>query len=347
MRHRVLLVMGLVLSSTSAIANIQADIYKSGNQYRFQSEGLTGLFSAPDCDKYFLESRDHIDLEIVGATTDNIEVKTYSNLTLKIDPNRQCVIKSIDKIEFQPLAVEPAPAPVEMPHPAPPEPVYTTTTTITYQDFFSRQFTLNLADLPPIPNSTRPSAAIFLRNGANARKLNMAFCKGYVHLDTVEVVEAEWKMPEVKQVVTKMPLTKELPGYETDCDEILKVYDYDLAKSELDKLNPQIKYSNGPFIAIYNPNSSKVDQLIDMRGFTEEELERFGKNWHTVFAKANEQQANAPRNPQQPKGQFNIWGFLRDIFQASVCVTDPNLVYIFNEHAGKIADIVCKGTKES
>lgn len=337
MRYRILLVIGLALSSASAIANIQADIYKRGNHYHFQSKGLTGLFSAPECDKYFSNNQTKLGLEIIGATSDSIEVRTYSNLTLKIDSNRNCAIKSIDSID-PPAAPEPvpeaAPAPVEV-------------RTIIYNDFFSRQFTLNLADLPPIPNSTRPSAAIFLRNGANAKKLNLAFCKGFVHLDTVEVLESDWNVIQEKQVVTKMPLTKELQPDETDCNEILKVYDYELAKGELDKLNPQIKYSNGPFIAIYNPNSSKVDQLIDMRGFTEEQLESFGKNWHKVFAKANEPQASAPRNSQQSNGQFNIWGFLRDVFQASVCVTDPNLVYIFNEHAGKIADIVCKGTKEN
>lgn len=214
-------------------------------------------------------------------------------------------------------------------------------------DVMTRQFTTSLADLTPVAHSTRPSAVIFFNKGVNAEKFNKALCEGFVQLETAEDVEASEGVAIEHQVVTKVPVTTNLSQNTRDCDLILRVYDYNLAESELVKLNPKLVYSTGPFIAVYNPNSSQIDQIIDLRGTSTADLKKFGKNWSAIFTQAAQQheQMNSNRSNLNEAKEFNIWLFVRDLFQASVCVTDPNLIYIFNEPAGKIADIVCKGTK--
>ena len=210
-------------------------------------------------------------------------------------------------------------------------------------DFMSRQFTLNEADLVPVPNSTRPSAVIFFKDGVNVRKMNKALCEGFVQLPTPGEIEQTKDVPIENQVATKVPVRSELPQNLTDCDEILKVYDYILAEKELGKLNPSLKYSNGPFVAIYNPNSTEINQIIDLRGTSVKNIKKFGENWSLIFTEAAEKHEKSSQADQK----FNILGFVRDMLQVTVCATDPNLIYIFNEPAGKIADIVCKGTAET
>lgn len=214
-------------------------------------------------------------------------------------------------------------------------------------DVMTRQFTTSLADLTPVAHSTRPSAVIFFNKGVNAEKFNKALCEGFVQLETAQDVESNQGVAIEHQVVTKVPVTTNLSQNTDDCELILNVYDYNLAESELVKLNPKLLYSTGPFIALYNPNSSQIDQIIDLRGTSTADLKKFGRNWSAIFTQAAQQyaQTNSNRSNSVEVKEFNIWLFVRDLFQASVCVTDPNLIYIFNEPAGKIADIVCKGTK--
>lgn len=214
-------------------------------------------------------------------------------------------------------------------------------------DVMTRQFTTSLADLTPVAYSTRPSAVIFFNKGVNAEKFNKALCKGFVQLETAQDVESNQGVAIENQVVTKVPVTTDLSQNTRDCDLILRVYDYNLAESELVKLNPKLLYSTGPFIAVYNPNSSQIDQIIDLRCTSTADLEKFGRNWSAIFTQAAQQyeQANSNIANSDEAKEFNIWLFVRDLFQASICATDPNLIYIFNEPAGKIADIVCKGTK--
>ena len=205
-------------------------------------------------------------------------------------------------------------------------------------DIMSRQFTFSEADLSPVANSSRPSAVIIFDKGINARKLNKALCNGFVKLQTTDEAEASTSVAIENQVVTKVPVTKEIDQNTIDCDEILQVYDYDLARQELSQLNAALTKSTGPFIAVYNPNSTKIDQLIDLRGTSAKDLEKFGENWSSIFTEANSKYIATKQTNQK----FEIFSFLKTFFKGTVCVTDPNLVYIFNEPAGKIVDIVCK-----
>ncbi len=205
-------------------------------------------------------------------------------------------------------------------------------------DIMSRQFTFSEADLRPVANSSRPSAVIIFDKGINARKLNKALCNGFVKLQTTDEAEASTSVAIENQVVTKVPVTKEIDQNEVDCDEILKVYDYNLASQQLSQLNAALTKSTGPFIAVYNPNSTKIDQLIDLRGTSAKDLEKFGENWSSIFTEANSKYIATKQTNQK----FEIFSFLKTFFKGTVCVTDPNLVYIFNEPAGKIVDIVCK-----
>ena len=205
-------------------------------------------------------------------------------------------------------------------------------------DIMSRQFTFSEADLRPVANSSRPSAVIIFDKGINARKLNKALCNGFVKLQTTDEAEASTSVAIENQVVTKVPVTKEIDQNEVDCDEILKVYDYNLASQQLSQLNAALTKSTGPFIAVYNPNSTKIDQLIDLRGTSAKDLEKFGENWSSIFTEANSKYIATKQTNQK----FEIFSFIKTFFKGTVCVTDPNLVYIFNEPAGKIVDIVCK-----
>lgn len=226
---------------------------------------------------------------------------------------------------------------VEMPPSPSPPPAGSV---ISVADYFSRQFITDEADLTPIANSTRPSAVIFFNGGTTAKKFNKALCKGFVKLDPLEVVEQNDKIVIENQVVTKLPVKNDIPQESIDCDLILSTYDYDLAKEKLEELNPKLKQSYGPFIAIYNPDSTQINQLIDLRGSTEKQLEAFGENWHTIFSHAavnNQKQALTQNN----KLKYFV-GLFKNIVKTSVCMTDPNLIYIFNESAGMIAEqLIC------
>ena len=177
--------------------------------------------------------------------------------------------------------------------------------------------------------------------GVNAKKYNKALCKGFVKLQTPDEAEESTSVSIEHQVVTKVPVTKEIDQNTIDCDVILQVYDYDLASQELLQLNTALTKSSGPFIAVYNPNSTKIDQLIDLRGTSVKDLEKFGENWSSIFTQANAKYLTT-KQTKQTNQKFEILSFLKTFFKGTVCVTDPNLVYIFNEPAGKIVDIVCK-----
>ena len=215
---------------------------------------------------------------------------------------------------------------------------------INKNDVFTRQFTYDEADLIPIVGSTRPSAVILLNKGVNAAKSNQALCRGFTSLATAEDLEASGTAV-TQQVVTKLPVKLPISQNTNDCNLILSSYDYDLAKKKLVELNPSLASSSGPFVAVINPNSSKIDQLIDLRGVSEEKLEAFGKDWYSIFT----QVAVTAKAEEQKTGKRTTLDFmmsLKKFFQSTVCVTDPNLIYIFNENAGKIADaIVCKSQK--
>ncbi|QIZ61707.1 hypothetical protein FK538_06695 [Acinetobacter indicus] len=224
----------------------------------------------------------------------------------------------------------PAPAPVEPP----------LSLEINASDTFSRQFITDEADLTPIANSTRPSAVIFFNGGTTAKKFNKALCKGFVQLDPIDKVEIQDGIPVENQVVTKLPVKSDIPQTTIDCDLILKEYDYGLAKVKLTELNSKLKHSYGPFIAIYNPGSTKINQLIDLRGSSEQQLEAFGKNWHTIFTQTaiNNQKSELT---QKDKIYYFV-SLFKKIIKTSICVTKPNLIYIFNESAGEIAEqLIC------
>ncbi len=214
----------------------------------------------------------------------------------------------------------------------------TVSPSINSTDIMSRQFTFSEADLRPVVNSSRPSAVIMFDKGVNAKKYNKALCKGFVKLQTPDEAEESTSVSIEHQVVTKVPVTKEIDQNTIDCDVILQVYDYDLASQELSQLNAALTKSSGPFIAVYNPNSTKIDQLIDLRGTSVKDLEKFGENWSSIFTDANSKYIATKQTNQK----FEIFSFIKTFFKGTVCVTDPNLVYIFNEPAGKIVDIVCK-----
>ncbi len=332
--------LGVLLATvtSSSFAEVSGTLEKDGEDLFFITEERIAYIKSPECQKFVSDNSAIYKVKFLGVDQEIKKTKLSGQTEIEFESGGRCKVNSIEKVH---TVTSHATHPVSAPAPPPAMVI----TPISSTDYMSRQFTTTLADLPPVANSIRPSAAIFFRNSVNAKKLNMALCKGFVQLETTEDVSNYYNATIEEQVVTKVPVSQEIPQDTTDCNQILKVYDYALAASELSKLHPSIAYSNGPFIVIYSPNSTRVDQVIDLRGFSEAQLEGFGQKWSSIFTNAANQYAQTQRSSSQQDTQFNIWIFVRDLFQASVCVTDPNLIYIFNESAGKIADIVCKGTK--
>ncbi|RXS93940.1 hypothetical protein [Acinetobacter junii] len=333
--------LGVLLATltSSSFAEVSGTLEKDGEDLFFITEERIAYIKSPECQKFVSDNSTTYKVKFLGVDQDIKKTKLIGLTEIEFESGSRCKVNTIEKVHTV------ISHPVAAPAPPPPAMVIAPAVPISSSDYMSRQFTTTLADLPPVANSIRPSAAIFFRNSINAKKLNMALCKGFVQLETTEEMSNYYNVAIEEQVVTKVPVSQEIPQDTADCQQILAVYDYALAASELNKLHPSIAYSTGPFIVIYSPNSTRVDQVIDLRGYSEAQLEGFGQKWSSIFTNAANQYAQTQRSSSQQDTQFNIWIFVRDLFQASVCVTDPNLIYIFNESAGKIADIVCKGTK--
>ena len=207
-------------------------------------------------------------------------------------------------------------------------------------DHFSRSFVTDLSDLPPIHNSNKPSAALLFKNSKNAKVNNMALCNGFVGLKTIESLEEYEGIQEQDQVVTKIITTQALNQNENDCDTILSVVDYSATKYLLDNVKQKnqrdLTMSTGPFVAVFHPNSQRINQLIDLSQYSEQEVLKFGENWATLF----QQTYHLSQTTNQPLEEV-LPSKLRSAMDFLVCDQD-SLLYVFNKKLGELGSHLCK-----
>lgn len=308
--------------SFAASAQITGKMENHQGEFKFSYQNQQITLTSERCQAFLASGKTAKNVKIDGL---NDDLEQQGQLKATFENGQSCVLDDLTP----PVAMTMPPV-MAMP------PIHA-------QDTMSRQFTMGVADLMPVHASTRPSAVILLSQGTNAKKANTALCNSFVKLETVEEATENQGVAETAQVVTKVPVTVELQQNNDDCEEILAVYDYKLAAEELTQLNPKLLRSNGPFIAIYNPNSVEINQIIDLNGASEADIKKFGQNWHTIFTEyAMKQTRTVQTNAVVESEKTSIWMTLKGLFKSSVCSTDPNLIYIFDDAAGKIADYICK-----
>lgn len=227
---------------------------------------------------------------------------------------------------------------------------------ITAEDVFSRQYVTAASDLSPVINSKRPSVALLLVYSVNAQPKNELLCESFKKLEKTEVVSKRVAITE--QVVTKWPMTRVPKMFEREtCKKLLELYNYKIAENQLNRLNTELlNTSNGPFVAVYNPGSTKIDHLIDLNGATEAQIKSFGKNWDMIFTDfSNNPNLETVTNVQSSGNLKNsattladLWSGVYNFLKTTVCIIDPNLAYLVHEGVGKVLDgAVCLPANKS
>eukprot|EP01086_Lenisia_limosa_P015582 TRINITY_DN507_c0_g3_i1.p1 TRINITY_DN507_c0_g3~~TRINITY_DN507_c0_g3_i1.p1 ORF type:complete len:176 (+),score=9.05 TRINITY_DN507_c0_g3_i1:198-725(+) len=167
--------LGVLLAAlaSSSFAEVSGTLEQDGEDLFFVTEERIAYIKASECQKFFSDNKTAHKVKFLGVDQEIKKTKLSGQTEIEFESGGRCKVNTIEKVH---TVTSHATHPVSAPAPPPAMVI----TPISSTDYMSRQFTTTLADLPPVANSIRPSAAIFFRNSVNAKKLNMALCKGFV-----------------------------------------------------------------------------------------------------------------------------------------------------------------------
>ena len=315
----------LLAISFPAVADLQGSAREYNRKILFESDSQPTLeLIAPKCLAALGEENDDVTFKGIDENLNKL-----SSLSLKVN-GQTCAVERFSNFQppvamtmSAPVVVAMAPAPMQA---------------ISSADTMSREFVVDQSAFYTDIGSTRPSALILMKNVRQVTAHNKALCEGFVQLETIDQAIESTGVAVEDQVVTKMPLKDDyIDPASTDCNEILAKFNYqatNIVAANDKAMNLINTTSNGPFVVVFHPKTTKVQQVIDLNGYSTQEIKQFGQNWHTIFA-----QSAVPE--KKSSWLTSLTTLVKKFFDIAVC-GDPNLVYIFNPQLGDMSKNVCQ-----